>query len=113
MCASTYTLLDIDTLWISHLKISVPSEFVSEILKFMFALNILIFIYLLYFLVGNILKDTHSWEGLENSPETKFQMKVHLFQLIYPFHNWLSVAVLAYFLAVPLSYSNRNNRRKS
>lgn len=67
----------------------------------MFALNILIFIYLLYFLVGNILKDTHSWEGLENSPEPKFQMKVHLFQLIYPFHNWLSVAVLAYFLADP------------
>lgn len=36
-------------------------------------------IYLLYFLVGNILKDTHSWEGLENSPEPKFQMNVHLF----------------------------------
>lgn len=111
MCACTYTLLDTDTPWISHLKISVPSEFVSEIPKFMFVLNILIFIY--YVILWEIFWKTHSWEGLENSPEPKFQMKVHLFQLIYPFHNWLSVAVLAYFLADPLSYSNRNNGRKS
>lgn len=78
MCASTYTLLDTDTPRISHLKISAPSKSVSEILKFTFALNTLIFIYY-YFLMGNILKGTHFWEGLENSPEPKFQMKVYFF----------------------------------